>query len=71
MDVEIREVGTEVLAHYADIPIRFRVESVLEVEQVDGGIGGLRMVERPDAATFAVLRALVSVKEYLPKGVQP
>ena len=47
MTIEIRQVGTEALVRYAEIPGRFRVESVLHIEQIDGGLGGLAMTERP------------------------
>ena len=45
MSIEIRECGPEVLERYGRIPMRFRVESVLRVEPVDGGLGGLRLIE--------------------------
>jgi len=45
MPIEIRQVGPEALAAYERIPIRFRVESVLRVEEIDGGVGGLRLRE--------------------------
>lgn len=35
------------LALCAGIPIAFRVESVLQVEPVDGGLSGLKLVEEP------------------------
>ncbi len=47
MDIEIRETGPASLARYAEIPIRFRVASILHVEPIDGGLGGLRMTETP------------------------
>jgi GNAT superfamily N-acetyltransferase len=46
MSVDIREVGSEAIQTYAGIPIRFRVESVLRVEQIGGGLGGLCMTEQ-------------------------
>lgn len=45
--VDIREVGPDALALYGTIPIRFRVERVLRVDQIDGGLGGLTLVEEP------------------------
>jgi GNAT superfamily N-acetyltransferase len=45
MAVEIREIGPEDLSLIDGIPIRFRVESVLRVAEVDGGVGGLRLRE--------------------------
>jgi hypothetical protein len=44
--MEIREKGPDGLAEYARIPIAFEVRAVLDVEPVDGGLGGLRLVER-------------------------
>lgn len=45
MGIEVAEHGAEVLEGYAEIPIRFRVESVLRVAPIDGGLGGLQMTE--------------------------
>ncbi len=45
MGIEIRQVGPEDLARYGEISIRFTVESVFRVEQVDGGLGGLLLKE--------------------------
>lgn len=45
--MEIRLAGEADLPLYATIPIRFRVESILRVQPVDGGLGGLRLVEEP------------------------
>ena len=42
MAIEIKKVGPEALERYSEIPIRFCVESVLRVDEADGGIGGLR-----------------------------
>jgi GNAT superfamily N-acetyltransferase len=46
MAVKIREIGVDQLPRYAQIPIRFRVDSILRVERIDGGLGGLRLVEK-------------------------
>lgn len=35
------------LYEYASIPIAFEVRSVLQVEEMDNGLGGLRLVEQP------------------------
>ncbi len=44
---------------YASVSIAFEVASVLELEVVDGGLGGLRLAERPVAApTFKDYDAL-------------
>jgi len=45
MGIEVVERGAEVLEGYAEIPIRFRVESVLRVAPIDDGLGGLQMTE--------------------------
>jgi len=47
MGVEIAQVGVEQLTVYAQVPIWFEVSEVLAVEAIDGGLGGLRMVEKP------------------------
>jgi ribosomal protein S18 acetylase RimI-like enzyme len=51
MQVQIVEVGPERLAEYARVPIKFEVKSSLQVELVDGGLGGMLLrqvpVERP------------------------
>ena len=43
--VEIREVGPEALERYGQTPIRFMVESILQVEEIDGGLGGVSLRE--------------------------
>ena len=43
--MDIIQVGPDELERYGRIPIAFRVESVLRVVPVDGGLGGLRLVE--------------------------
>lgn len=47
LPVEIHFVGVDKLPLYATIPICFRVTSILHVQPVDGGLGGLRLVEEP------------------------
>jgi GNAT superfamily N-acetyltransferase len=47
MMVEIQEVDREALGQYAQVSSAFDVESVLRVEPVDGGLGGLRLREEP------------------------
>jgi GNAT superfamily N-acetyltransferase len=44
--MEIREESPDALAEYASIPIAFEVREVLDVEPVDGGLGGLRLSAR-------------------------
>lgn len=45
MSLEIRQIGAEELDLYAEIPGSFRVERVLRVEPIDGGLGGLIFAE--------------------------
>jgi GNAT superfamily N-acetyltransferase len=51
MGVRVRELGPEALSVIDQIPIRFRVESILRVEEADGGLRGLllreEMVDEP------------------------
>ena len=58
--IEIQEGGTDLLARYARVPIRFTVESVFRVETVDRGLGGLVMVEEKIASPY--------VKDYDSQG---
>ncbi|MGH2543364.1 MAG: GNAT family N-acetyltransferase [Ardenticatenaceae bacterium] len=45
LPVKIEEVGVESLQRYAEIPIAFDVESVLRVELVNDGLGGILLEE--------------------------
>jgi ribosomal protein S18 acetylase RimI-like enzyme len=45
MKLSIEEAGPRVLPRYAEVPISFEVESVLRVDPIDGGLGGVRLVE--------------------------
>lgn len=45
MTVEIRRISLDQIASYTAVSIAYRVESVLRVEEMDGGLGGLRLVE--------------------------
>lgn len=60
MAVEIQETGVAQLPHYAEIPIRFTVTSLLRVEEIEGGLGGLRLVEEAVDAPY--------VKDYDAQG---
>ena len=46
MAVEIREETAEALDEYATIPITFWVRSLLRVDWIDDGIGGIRLTEQ-------------------------
>lgn len=45
MELIIEEISAALYPLYDGIPNWFRVESVLQVEAVDGGLGGFRLVE--------------------------
>ena len=45
MAIEIREVGGKDLEQYGEIPIRFRVDSILRVDEAGGGLDGLALTE--------------------------
>jgi GNAT superfamily N-acetyltransferase len=45
MSIDIRRITPDQLALYSAISIAYRVESVLRVEEMEGGLGGLRLVE--------------------------
>lgn len=47
MAFSIAEVGKESLGEYSKVPIAFEVKSVLEVDRVQGGLGGLALTEAP------------------------
>lgn len=52
MPVKIMEVGPDLLPLYATVTAAFRVESVLQVHEADGGPGGLVLREEPVAAPY-------------------
>ena len=52
MPIRIAEFGSELLARYGEVPIAFRVETILRVEEVDGGLGGLMLMEAPPAKPY-------------------
>lgn len=45
--IETHHVAGRALEEYASIPIVFTVTSMYRVEPIDGGLGGLRLVEEP------------------------
>ena len=53
--MHIQQITPDRLSDYASIPIRFEVRSYFRVEPVEGGLGGLRLVE-VDCASY--------IKEY-------
>jgi GNAT superfamily N-acetyltransferase len=48
----VAEFGSELLARYGEVPIAFRVETVFRVEEMDGGLGGLRLIATPLAEPY-------------------
>ncbi len=62
MAFRIAEVGREGLAEYSGVPIAFEVKAVLEVERVQGGLGGLTLTET------AVARPYVKDYDASPEG---
>ena len=47
----VQRVGADDLDEYARVPIRFDQHSVLEVQEIDRGLGGLRFVETATRST--------------------
>lgn len=43
IDIKIQEVGIKLLGRYAEIPIRYKVESVFDVQLVRNGLGGMEL----------------------------
>lgn len=52
MVVRIQEVGVDALPQYQEIPIAFEVKSVFRVDQIDGGLGGIRLREEKVATPY-------------------
>ena len=52
MEIEIREEPPSALEAYGRVSIAFEVRSVLDVQPVDGGLGGFRLTERPVASPY-------------------
>ncbi len=63
MQTIIDEISPDHLAEYAIIPSRFLVKSVLEVELVDGGLGGMLLHEHPVRRPY--------IKDYDANGESP
>src|SRR5579871_451438 len=47
MPIEVRAESIAALPEYAQVPISFRVETRLRVELLQGGLGGIALVEEP------------------------
>lgn len=52
MAIEIQESTVAALPEYATIPITFWVRSLLRVEWIDRGLGGVRLSEQPVEAPY-------------------
>ncbi len=52
MAVTIHAIGSDGLAGYGQVPMVCDVRSILAVEEVDGGLGGLTLHERPAEAPY-------------------
>jgi GNAT superfamily N-acetyltransferase len=46
MPIKIFEIGAEKLSEYSQIPIQFEAQSILDVELIDGGLGGMKLTEK-------------------------
>jgi GNAT superfamily N-acetyltransferase len=45
MVLKIQEMGADILLQYKEIPIAFKVESMLHVDLINGGLGGIKLCE--------------------------
>jgi GNAT superfamily N-acetyltransferase len=52
MPVQIIEIGPERLSEYATVPIKLEVKSILQVELVEDGLGGILLKEEPVAKPY-------------------
>jgi GNAT superfamily N-acetyltransferase len=52
MSVEIREESIGSLSEYANISIAFRVDKILEVSVLEGGLGGVMLEERQAETSY-------------------
>ena len=43
--MDIQEIGIDSLPEYAQVPIAFEVSSILRVDRIDGGLGGIGLRE--------------------------
>ena len=47
MSIQIHEIGPDQLHCYEQVPVAFEVKSVLDVQALDSGLGGLLLCQRP------------------------
>jgi len=52
MAFSIVETGRDGLREYSEVSIAFEVSSVLRIDRVDGGLGGLSLTEEPVASPY-------------------
>lgn len=52
IQIEILPVNQQTLSEYSSIPISFEVRSILRVDLVDAGLGGIRLNEEPVARPY-------------------
>lgn len=52
MNVQIRQFGPECLERYGRVSTAFMVTSVLRVESIEGGLGGVRLIEEDVAEPY-------------------
>jgi len=50
--IELLPANQRTLSEYSSIPISFEVRSILRVDLVDGGLGGIRLKEEPVARPY-------------------
>jgi GNAT superfamily N-acetyltransferase len=63
MTLTIQEIPAERLPEYAALPSRFLVRSILQVQLLEGGLGGMRLLEVPVQTPY--------VKSYDSLGDEP
>jgi GNAT superfamily N-acetyltransferase len=51
-DILIEAIGPDRLAEYAGIPMVIDVRSILTIDEINGGLGGLALAERPVRAPY-------------------
>jgi len=46
MDISLEELSLEDIDEYIEIPIKFKVDRILDVKLIDDGLGGIELVEK-------------------------
>ena len=52
MAVKIEEIGADNLLRYKEIPIAFEVKSVIQVDLIEGGLGGIKLHEEKIMSSY-------------------